>query len=59
MSKELLYSCIKSKKELENIPVVGNVDLGHTLPMMTFPFGGQVKLSAKKEDDVKIEIQHF
>lgn len=59
MSKELLYSCIKSKKELRDVPVVGNVDLGHTLPMVTFPFGGKLKLSAKKDDNVKIELFKF
>lgn len=33
---------IKSKKELENIPVIINTDFGHTTPIFTFPIGGNI-----------------
>lgn len=32
MTRELLTKVIKSKKELEGIPVIGNVDFSHTVP---------------------------
>ena len=46
MSKELLTPIMKSKRELDRIPVVADVDFGHTAPMITFPIGGRVTLSA-------------
>jgi muramoyltetrapeptide carboxypeptidase len=36
----LLTQIIKSKKELEGIPVIANVDFGHTYPFFSFPIGG-------------------
>lgn len=50
--KNLIY-LIKSKKELSMIPIVANVDFGHTDPKITFPIGGKVKM---KVTDNKIEI---
>ncbi len=35
------------KKELQNIPIIYNVDFGHTQPMFTFPIGGMVTISGK------------
>lgn len=35
-------SVIKTKKELENIPVIINADFGHTTPIFTFPIGGNI-----------------
>lgn len=40
MSKELLTTIIQSKKILNNIPIIANVDFGHTTPIITFPIGG-------------------
>lgn len=55
MTRELFWKMIKSKKELEKIPVVGNVDFGHTVPMLTFPIGGKVKLKVT-ENKASIEV---
>ncbi len=53
-----LIEVIKSKKELKNIPVLANVDFGHTSPIITFPIGGMVELSVfNKESRLKI-IKH-
>ncbi|WP_256762091.1 S66 peptidase family protein [Cohnella sp. WQ 127256] len=46
MNKELLWKIIKTKRELNHIPIVADVDFGHTSPLMTFPIGGQAKLRA-------------
>lgn len=44
---ELLQKIINSKKELASVPVIGEADFGHTLPLFTFPIGGEVKLVSK------------
>lgn len=40
MTDELLTKIINTKKELDGIPVVADVDFGHTDPKVTFPIGG-------------------
>ncbi len=49
MDKEKLQYIIETKKELKNIPIIANVDFGHTNPMFTFPIGGccEIELSQK------------
>lgn len=54
ITNELLKKIIKTKKELNDIPVAGNVDFGHTDPKITLPIGGEVKL--KTGNIVSIEI---
>jgi len=46
---ELLIKSIKTKKELQNIPIIANLDFGHTHPMFVFPIGGSVTLKIKKD----------
>ena len=50
VSKELLKKVIDSKKELSDLPIIANVDFGHTLPLATLPIGGQLEIIAKKEN---------
>lgn len=38
---------INTKKELTNIPIVVDMDFGHTSPLLTLPIGGQIIISAK------------
>ncbi len=54
MTKEKWIKLIKSKPELENIPVIAGVDFGHTTPIITFPVGGEASLLAKNG---KIELK--
>lgn len=49
VSRNLLAQIIKSKKELDGIPVIANADFGHTNPLMTFPIGGSVEIKADGE----------
>jgi len=49
VSDEQLIKIIKTKKELDNIPVIAGVDFGHTTPQITFPIGGGCKLSVDSE----------
>jgi len=49
MSQENLLKIIKTKKKLSHLPILANVDFGHTDPKITFPIGGRVKLKVGKE----------
>jgi len=54
---ELSYSILESiilSKELSAIPIVAGIDFGHTLPIVTLPIGGMIKLTADKR--VTIEV---
>lgn len=44
MSREMLEFIINNKTELKNIPVLANVDYGHTTPIITIPLGGYAKM---------------
>jgi muramoyltetrapeptide carboxypeptidase len=47
MTRELLTRIVASKVELAHLPVLANVDLGHTTPTVTFPIGGTAQLRAR------------
>lgn len=49
MTKKLLTLLVKRLPELNNIPIVGNVDFGHTDPKITFPIGGWVEVVASED----------
>lgn len=55
MTRKLLTQIVETKKELASLPVIANVDFGHTSPMITFPIGGTAKLVAQ-DNKVKLEI---
>ena len=55
MTKEKIMKIIKTKKELNNIPVIADVDFGHTTPHITFPIGGEVEIVAN-DDCSKIVV---
>lgn len=46
-SRSILEAIVETKKELKNLPVIANVDFGHTSPLITFPIGGTAKIEAK------------
>ena len=48
MSREMLEFIINNKAELKNIPVLANVDYGHTTPIITIPLGGHAKMQNGK-----------
>jgi muramoyltetrapeptide carboxypeptidase LdcA involved in peptidoglycan recycling len=54
MNFEKLKYIIGTKKELKNIPIIANVDFGHTNPLITFPIGGTAKL--KVDDRIELVI---
>lgn len=44
MDRETLEFIINNKTELKNIPVIANVDYGHTTPIITIPLGGYARM---------------
>jgi muramoyltetrapeptide carboxypeptidase len=46
MTRDLLAQIVASKPELAGLPVLANVDFGHTSPIFTFPIGGTAELRA-------------
>ena len=56
MTKEKLYKIIKTKSKLDHIPVIAEVNFGHTTPQITFPIGGTCELIGN-EKNVKMIIQ--
>lgn len=47
VSMEQFKAIIHSKEKLKHLPVIANVDFGHTAPYITFPIGGNVYLKAE------------
>ncbi|WP_027468826.1 S66 family peptidase [Deefgea rivuli] len=46
ITHEQICKLIRSKPELNSIPVIANLDFGHTTPQITFPIGGEVEIIA-------------
>ena len=57
MTDDKWIKLIKNKIELKGIPVIANVDFGHTTPIFTFPIGGYAKIVAK-EGNTSIQISN-
>jgi muramoyltetrapeptide carboxypeptidase len=53
MTKEKLETILKNKKGLDRLPIITDVDFGHTSPLCTFPIGGRVRISV---NDSRITI---
>lgn len=47
---------IRNKPALKKIPVIYNLDFGHTTPMFTFPIGGKAQLMAHKDEPIKLTV---
>jgi len=43
---------------LAGLPVLANVDIGHTSPMATLPIGGQITMSAEPNDPHLVLTRH-
>jgi len=47
MTREKLVQIVRTKRELFELPVLAEVDFGHTSPILTFPIGGRARLVAR------------
>ena len=55
MTREILEKIISTKPELQNLPIIANIDFGHTTPLATLPVGGSLEIMAMA-DNVKIRV---
>lgn len=58
MTNNLLVQIIKTKKELQSLPVIANIDFGHTDSKITFPIGGTAFLTTKQSHAQITIINH-
>jgi muramoyltetrapeptide carboxypeptidase LdcA involved in peptidoglycan recycling len=56
MTTEKLRYIIGTKEELYHIPVISDVDFGHTTPQITLPIGGRISMKAL---DGRVSINVF
>ncbi len=49
MTRDLLAEIVGTKPQLAGLPILANVDFGHTSPMVTFPIGGTATVNAQSE----------
>ena len=55
LNRSYLHKIFEERVGVDSIPDIANVDLGHTIPMATFPIGGKIRIKAKHEKN-SIEI---
>jgi muramoyltetrapeptide carboxypeptidase len=58
MTQDLLMQIIKTKEELASIPVLADVDFGHTDPKITLPIGGVAHLKVSKRGSSLVIQEH-
>jgi muramoyltetrapeptide carboxypeptidase len=58
MTRDLLAQIVMSKPGLARLPVIANVDFGHTTPIATFPVGGTVEIRAGQSAPRLIITRH-
>ncbi len=58
VTKEKLMTIIERNPALKKLPIIANVDFGHTHPAITFPIGGTVRMSAKKSGSSIRILEH-
>lgn len=46
VNREKLEFILKNKPQLNNMPIIANIDMGHTTPIATIPLGAQAQISA-------------
>ena len=58
MTRALLDQIIAGQPGLSGLPVLANVDIGHTNPMATIPLGGEAAISAGPGDLSVVLTRH-
>ena len=57
LTRALLEQIVARQPRLAALPVVGNVDFGHTSPLATLPIGGRVELTVADSAQLRI-VEH-
>jgi muramoyltetrapeptide carboxypeptidase LdcA involved in peptidoglycan recycling len=56
VTDEHLRYIAESHPKLKNIPIIANVDFGHTTPIFTFPIGGRCRFDASENGAISLEL---
>lgn len=56
MTEEQLHFILDKHPQLKNIPVIYDLDFGHTQPIMTLPIGGTISIDTQ---DFKLKLNTF
>ena len=48
ISREKLEFIVNSIPQLSDLPIIANIDFGHTTPIATLPIGGECEVSNSK-----------
>lgn len=56
MSRELLRQMVATEPTLAGLPVIANVDFGHTYPMVTLPIGGALTMTADLSGSSQVTV---
>lgn len=56
IDRDTLAAILADRPELAGVPIVANLDVGHTNPLWTYPVGGRVELVASAEGDTRITV---
>ncbi|HRH93285.1 MAG TPA: LD-carboxypeptidase, partial [Candidatus Peribacteria bacterium] len=57
VTKKHLLGTIANNRHLRGLPVIANVDFGHTQPMLTLPIGGTLRMHAGAQSRIEI-LEH-
>ncbi|MBT2231945.1 LD-carboxypeptidase [Nonomuraea sp. NEAU-A123] len=58
MTRPLLEQIIDAQPALTGVPVLANIDVGHTHPLATFPIGGQGRLACTETQTSLTLLRH-
>ncbi|MBY0292103.1 MAG: LD-carboxypeptidase [Alphaproteobacteria bacterium] len=58
MTNEKLRYILSTKSALKTIPIIADVDFGHTTPIFTFPIGGLCRLHAEAFGNVTLLLEN-
>ncbi|NUR91344.1 MAG: LD-carboxypeptidase [Nonomuraea sp.] len=58
MRRELLEQIVANQPVLRGLPVLANVDFGHTYPLATFPVGGEARLVVSEAESQVVLERH-
>lgn len=56
ISNEILKKILSTKKEVQGVPLITNIDFGHTSPIITYPIGGKININISDKKNPIIEI---
>jgi muramoyltetrapeptide carboxypeptidase LdcA involved in peptidoglycan recycling len=57
MSRRVVEEIVGRNPRLHDLPVIANVDFGHTHPLITYPIGGHVIVSADhREPTITLDV---